>query len=277
MSGGVSLNLGREKGKGTLFTKWCHDYGWRHPSTRIFRSIFFETLMNRKIVATFVVWWLTLLRVRAVLSQSLWCDSLREKKLRFSSVCTVYWTSPFDLFSRTYFMLPIVKWTCSLTEFAYAVTRCALFSCPPRSAVRYIRSPSYLLPRAEWQFCSHVFQPRLLRFFLTAWSELGTYTTVEMVKRGSSPATLRSVKRSRRISSAHVGCVYVKELRLSPWSHAPVLYPLTHAQRLAMLARTLAFLNFSRVLYNAHGEGEEAGKLFPVFFFVFFVWKERGR
>ncbi|CAM9203504.1 unnamed protein product [Sphacelaria rigidula] len=33
--------------------------------------------------------------------------------------------------------------------------------------------------------------------------ELGTYTTVEVVKTGNTPATVRSVKRSRRISSAH--------------------------------------------------------------------------
>eukprot|EP00904_Undaria_pinnatifida_P008774 jgi/Undpi1/5026/HiC_scaffold_19.g08378.m1 len=33
--------------------------------------------------------------------------------------------------------------------------------------------------------------------------EFGSYSTVEMVKRGGTPATLRSVKRSRRISSSH--------------------------------------------------------------------------
>lgn len=35
-------------------------------------------------------------------------------------------------------------------------------------------------------------------------TELGIYTTVEMVKKGDTPATLRSVKRSRRISSGQV-------------------------------------------------------------------------
>ena len=38
--------------------------------------------------------------------------------------------------------------------------------------------------------------------------ELGSYSTVEMVKRGGTPATLRSVKRSRRISSSQVSYIY---------------------------------------------------------------------
>lgn len=70
----------------------------------------------------------------------------------------------------------------------------------------YAHALLYCIRHPEYRLTYQMFYTFLR---VSTEGELGIYTTVEMVKKRNTPATLRSVRRSRRISSAHVSYMLI--------------------------------------------------------------------